>query len=168
MLKISAKCLLFYFCISDIIYTAKCLIGSEIMKNNLGSRVRRLRKERNLSGIKVAEKLDITPQYYYDIEKGERRLTTEIASKLADILETTTDYLLGKTDINLYDWIPYEEDSQVSETKDSPSYTTEKEPEIPIEELVSHQLTYKGHVLTEEQKKHLVKLLQAAADMLEK
>jgi transcriptional regulator with XRE-family HTH domain len=39
--------------------------------------------------------------------------------------------------------------------------------EIPIEELVNHRLTYKGHVLTEEQKQHLQKLLQAAADMLD-
>lgn len=52
-----------------------------------------------LSGISVAKKLGITPQYYYDIEKGERTLSADMASRLADIFNTTTDYLLGKTDV---------------------------------------------------------------------
>lgn len=53
--------------------------------------------------------------------------------------------------------------------RETPSvYAVKKELDIPIEELTNHNLTYKGHVLTEEQKQHLAKLLQAAADMLEK
>lgn len=53
---------------------------------------------RKLSGITIARQLGITPQYYYDIEKGERNLSAELASKIADILNVSVDYLLRKTD----------------------------------------------------------------------
>lgn len=67
------------------------------------NRLKELRKERKKSGIAVAKELGITPQYYYDIEKGERRLTAEIAGKLTEILHTTVDYLIGVTDVNQYE-----------------------------------------------------------------
>ncbi|RAV18852.1 helix-turn-helix domain-containing protein [Paenibacillus contaminans] len=94
------------------------------------SRIRKLRKERKLSGIKVAQMMNITPQYYYDIEKGERRLTAEIASDLADILNTTVDYLIGKTDINLYDWIqsPAEEAAEALKVQEEESQYSIVEP----------------------------------------
>ncbi|USK46311.1 helix-turn-helix domain-containing protein [Cytobacillus oceanisediminis] len=62
------------------------------------NRIKELRKTRKISGTEVAKKLSISPQYFYDIEKGERRLSAEIASKLADIFDVSSDYLLGKTD----------------------------------------------------------------------
>jgi len=142
------------------------------MVKSTESRIRRLRKERKLSGIRVAELLEITPQYYYDIEKGERRLTSEIAAKLADIFQTTTDYLLGKTDINLYDYIltPEEEAEEIQKSKNPISIVNETGSgyltELPIEELIKLNLTYKGHKLTDEQKQQLAKIIQAAADML--
>lgn len=53
---------------------------------------------RKISGITIANKLGITPQYYYDIERGERTLSAEFAAKIADILGVSVDYLLGRTD----------------------------------------------------------------------
>lgn len=91
------------------------------------TRIRKLRKERGLSGIQVAEKLNITPQYYYDIEKGERRLTADIASRLADVLHTTTDYLIGKTEVNLFDYILTAEEEKEGEKENSSSHAHEKE-----------------------------------------
>lgn len=62
------------------------------------SRIRGLRKLKGLSGITVAQRLGISAQYYYDIEKGRRNLSSEIAAKLAKIFGVTVDYLLGLSD----------------------------------------------------------------------
>ncbi|MED1792853.1 helix-turn-helix transcriptional regulator [Brevibacillus nitrificans] len=142
------------------------------MTNSTDGRIRRLRKERKLSGTKIAEKLNITPQYYYDIEKGERRLTTEIAASLADILQTTVDYLIGKTDINLFDWVPSpaEEEQQmpkkVTQIKETPvSYENEKEflskIDLSDEELLAQfKLSVDGRELTEKELKKLLAFLR--------
>lgn len=129
--------------------------GMEKLANEL-SRIRRLRKERKLSGIKIAQRLSITPQYYYDIEKGERRLTTEIAGKLAEILKTTVDYLIGVTDVNQYD-------SDFVNNKNNPDPHEESElAEIPIERLNQYKLVYKGHELSKEEADDVIELLEAA------
>jgi transcriptional regulator with XRE-family HTH domain len=62
------------------------------------SRIRTIRRQKDLSGTKVAEMLGISAQYYYDIEKGKRNLSAEMATRLAEIFGVTTDYLLGRTD----------------------------------------------------------------------
>jgi transcriptional regulator with XRE-family HTH domain len=62
------------------------------------SRIRSIRRQKDLSGTKVAEMLGISAQYYYDIEKGKRNLSAEMAARLAEIFGVTTDYLLGRTD----------------------------------------------------------------------
>lgn len=140
---------------------------------NTDSRIRRLRKERKLSGIKVAELLDITPQYYYDIERGERRLTAEIAAKLADVLHTTVDYLLGKTDINLYDWItsPAEETDEYLKVKETPAqFITEKEfisrIELSDEELMKRfKIMVDGRELTEKEWKKLLAFVRMEREL---
>ncbi|WP_199426272.1 helix-turn-helix domain-containing protein [Thermaerobacillus caldiproteolyticus] len=62
------------------------------------SRIRSIRRQKDISGTKVAEMLGISAQYYYDIEKGKRNLSAEMAARLAEIFGVTTDYLLGRTD----------------------------------------------------------------------
>ncbi|MGN7470379.1 helix-turn-helix domain-containing protein [Brevibacillus sp. SAFN-007a] len=64
----------------------------------MGNRIREIRKAKGIPGTTIAESLGITPQYYYEIERGKKRLSADMASKLADILKTNTDYLLGRTD----------------------------------------------------------------------
>ncbi len=61
------------------------------MENN----IRKLRKERNMTGTKLAEMLSITPTYFYELERGKKRLSAEMASKLAEIFGVSIDYLLG-------------------------------------------------------------------------
>lgn len=58
-------------------------------------RIRELREKRNLSGVYVAEKLDISPQFYYDIEKGKKKLSAENAVKLAEVFGVSVDQVLG-------------------------------------------------------------------------
>lgn len=66
------------------------------METNL--RIREIREKRKESGTAIANMLDISPQYYYDIEKGDRNLSIEIAIKLADFWSVSVDYLLGRND----------------------------------------------------------------------
>jgi len=62
------------------------------------SRLREIRESKGLSGTKVAELLGISPQYYYELEKGKKRLNDELLMKLAELYNVSTDYLLGRTD----------------------------------------------------------------------
>ncbi|WP_019636159.1 helix-turn-helix domain-containing protein [Paenibacillus fonticola] len=60
-------------------------------------RIRKTRRFLDLTGAEVAEKLGISTQYYYNIERGRRNLSAELAIKLADIFNVSLDYLLGKS-----------------------------------------------------------------------
>ena len=42
-----------------------------------------------MSGGDVAEAINITPQYYYELEKGEKRLNEDLLRKLAEYFNTT-------------------------------------------------------------------------------
>lgn len=62
-------------------------------------RIKEIRKKRKLTGTYVAKMLNITSPHYYDIENGKKRIDGEKLKKLAEILETTTDCLLGLKEI---------------------------------------------------------------------
>lgn len=117
------------------------------------SRLKALRKEKKLSGIAIARLLSITPTYYYDIEKGERRLTTDIAGKLAPILHTTVDYLIGVTDVNHFG---------ADKPNNSDPHEESELSLIPIERLNQFKLSYKGHTLSKDEADDIIELLEAA------
>ena len=120
----------------------------------VNNRLKELRKDRGLSGIAIARQLDITPQYYYDIEKGERRLTTEIAAKLVPVLKATVDYIIGVTDVNQY--------GEESEIKNPDPHEESELADIPIERLNQYKLSYKGHTLSKDEADDIIELLEAA------
>lgn len=62
-------------------------------KNNL----KKLRLAKKLSGVEVAGAVSITPQYFYELERGDKRLNEDLIRKLAEYFDCTTDYLLGKS-----------------------------------------------------------------------
>lgn len=64
------------------------------------NRIRDIRKEKGISGPKLAEQLNITPTYLYELELEKKRLGSEMASNIADIFGVTVDYLLGRTEDN--------------------------------------------------------------------
>ncbi|WP_110933793.1 helix-turn-helix domain-containing protein [Paenibacillus bouchesdurhonensis] len=118
------------------------------------NRIRERRKELKLSGPEVAAKLGISTQYLYDIERGKRGLSSEILGKLSEVLKATTDYLLKKTNLNLYG---------VDLNDKNPDPHEESElADIPIERLNQYKLTYKGHDLSKEEADDIIELLEAA------
>ncbi|GAF63624.1 putative transcriptional regulator [Bacillus sp. TS-2] len=80
----------------------------------LGERIKNYRKKQNLTQDQVADLLGIKRSNFSSYETGRTIPPSDKLDQLADILHTTTDFLLGKTDVNLYDWIP-RENSHVSE-----------------------------------------------------
>lgn len=65
----------------------------------LSERLTKLRLEKKLTHQNIADKLGITRQAYGNYESGKRDIDTDTLSKIADILDTSTDYLLGRTNI---------------------------------------------------------------------
>lgn len=63
------------------------------------NRLKEIREDRDLFQSDVAEKLGIKQQQYSEYEIGKRLIPINYLSKLADIYNTSIDYLLGKTDI---------------------------------------------------------------------
>ena len=56
-----------------------------------------MREDHDLTQKNLAEKLGMKQPQYYRYEQGFRDIPTDILIQLADLYETTTDYLLGRT-----------------------------------------------------------------------
>lgn len=62
-------------------------------------RLKKLRKEGNLTQKDIATFLNISQPAYQQFESGKKKMNLETMEKLADFFNVSTDYLLGKTDI---------------------------------------------------------------------
>ena len=62
-------------------------------------RIRNLREDRDLNQTQVAKMLGMSQTGYSKYETGENDLPTHILIKLARFYQTSTDYLLGLTDV---------------------------------------------------------------------
>lgn len=63
-------------------------------------RIRELREDHDYTQREIAKKLGMPQPQYYRYEQGFRDIPTDILIALADIYNTTTDYILGRTDNN--------------------------------------------------------------------
>ena len=63
-------------------------------------RLKDIREDHDLTQKQAAEKLGITQQQYSLYETGRREIPTSLLIQLADIFDISTDYLLGRTDLN--------------------------------------------------------------------
>jgi transcriptional regulator with XRE-family HTH domain len=66
-----------------------------------GERLTTVRKRKGLNQADIGKKIGINGDAYGRYERGEVRPTIEMAVKIADALEVSLDYLLGKTDAEL-------------------------------------------------------------------
>lgn len=71
------------------------LIGVTLM---IYERIRNLREDMDLTQQNMADKLFINRRTYSSYESGVRGIPIEILSRIADIFNTSTDYLIGRTD----------------------------------------------------------------------
>ena len=61
-------------------------------------RIRNLRLDRELSQQQIAELLNVKQNTYSQYEIGVLNYPVDVLIKLADFYQTSTDYLLGRTD----------------------------------------------------------------------
>lgn len=64
----------------------------------LYERIRNLREDKDLSQTEVATFLHCSQRVYSDYERGKLDIPTSILIKLADLHQTSTDYILNRTD----------------------------------------------------------------------
>lgn len=64
----------------------------------IGNRITKARKKLNLNQKELADKCGITEATLSRYENGLREPKSEIVVKMADVLNVTTDYLLGRND----------------------------------------------------------------------
>ena len=62
-------------------------------------KLKELREENSISQKTIAEHLNIKQNTYCQYENGQRQLPLEYLIALAKFYKTTTDYILGLTDI---------------------------------------------------------------------
>ncbi len=62
------------------------------------NRIREIREDKGLTQTEIAKKIGITQRNYSYFETGKTMLTEDILIKLADVYETSIDYLLYRTD----------------------------------------------------------------------
>lgn len=70
------------------------------MIKGLSNRLKELRQKLNLSQKDVATYLDLSPSIISGYETGERTPSASIIIRLADLYHCSTDYILGKSDID--------------------------------------------------------------------
>ncbi|MBR5088394.1 MAG: helix-turn-helix transcriptional regulator [Ruminiclostridium sp.] len=63
------------------------------------NRIKDLREDADLTQQQIADKLFINRRTYSSYELGIRGIPTEILIAIADIYDTSTDYLIGRTDV---------------------------------------------------------------------
>lgn len=69
------------------------------MKNIISEKIRELRKKSGMTQSELAKKLGISPSAVGMYEQGRREPDNKVLLKLCGIFNTTTDYLLGKSNI---------------------------------------------------------------------
>jgi len=146
------------------------------MSNDLGNYLRKLRGKRSLRD--VAERTGLSHTYIADVENGFRRGSNKPIKPTPETLKKLSEAYGGGEYTNLMVLAGYWPEDELLEPKDkilqndkkeSPSaYTAKELSEIPIEELANHTLTYKGHVLSEDEKRQFLTILKAAEAMIEK
>ena len=69
-----------------------------ILTGDIMNRLKSLRKERGFTQLKMQMLTGIDQSDYSKIENGKRYLSFEQCIKVADALDTSMDYLAGRTD----------------------------------------------------------------------
>ena len=67
-------------------------------ENILGSKLKKLRKEKQLTQDKLGEKLDLSPRYIGKIEAGMIKPSMETFRKLANFFQVPVEYLVSENE----------------------------------------------------------------------
>lgn len=76
------------------------VIGVSALMDNYYLRIRDLREDHDLSQLQAANYLGMKQPQYSRYERGMRDIPTDILIQLAKLYQTSTDYILGLTNIS--------------------------------------------------------------------
>ena len=60
----------------------------------IGNRIKQCRKHRKFTQEALAETLNVSPHYIYEIERGSKAMSLKVLIALSEKLELSTDYIL--------------------------------------------------------------------------
>nr|WP_278429823.1 helix-turn-helix transcriptional regulator [Brevibacillus laterosporus] len=142
------------------------------LKKRIGERIKARRTDAGLYQAHLAEKVRVDRVSISNYETGRAMPPWDIIVALAEVLNCTTDYLLCKSDINLYDWIPSpSEETEEAQKKENPDpYKNEKEflanIDLSNEDLrKKFKVVVDGQELTEKEWKKLIAFLRLERDL---
>jgi len=69
----------------------------------IGARIKELRNRQGLTQDQMVKKLNMNRANFSHYERDTAVPPSEVLGKIADILNTSTDYLLGRTELDLID-----------------------------------------------------------------
>lgn len=72
---------------------------------DMGMRIKQCHKVRKMTQEQLAEVVDISPHYLYEIERGSKSVSLAILIKIADALNASLDYLIRGTTPNQMDYL---------------------------------------------------------------
>lgn len=74
-------------------------IGGYIIMDifEVGLRVKEIRKKRHFTQEQFAEKIDVSPHYVYEIERGLKTMSIYTLANIASALDVSIDYLINGT-----------------------------------------------------------------------
>lgn len=135
-------------------------------------RIEELMLERDWTKYKLAKESGLPQSTITSLLSGRvKNPSPETASKLAEVFNVTVDYLLGYTDINLYDWVPSpseESDLKIKETQGQYSTGDEflSEIELSDSELKrKYKVKVDGRELSDKEWKKLLAFLRMERDL---
>ena len=65
-----------------------------MFKQEVGKRIRKIREEKGITREQLADRIDITTKFLYEIENGKKGMSANTLLKVAKELSCTCDYLL--------------------------------------------------------------------------
>lgn len=65
----------------------------------IGLRIRNCRKSLKLTQEELAERIDVSSHYIYEIEKGLKTMSLGVLEQISQTLQVSTDYIIFGTDI---------------------------------------------------------------------
>lgn len=71
----------------------------DVILVSFAERLKPLRKEKGRTQKQMSELLECTERHYQKIEYGQINISATMLMQLADYFGTTTDYLLGRSDV---------------------------------------------------------------------
>lgn len=61
----------------------------------IGTRIKQCRKALKMTQERLAEQIDVSPHYIYEIERGSKAMSIHTLCKISSALNVSTDYLLS-------------------------------------------------------------------------